>query len=181
MTRKILYSAAAIFTLFATYIIYVTFINPKSPKDISQYINEKSKLNIEVVYSRPSKRDRLIFGDKKEKALVPYGEYWRLGANAATTFEVNTDINFGGKNISAGKYRLYAIPEKDHWSIVLNSEPDKFGYYEPNFDKDVLRVKVASALLLNSIEQFTIDFVEQDSLPALRMRWDKTSVSIPIE
>ena len=70
--------------------IYGTFINPKSPKGVVNY--EKEDLKIEVVYHRPFKKERLIFGAKEDKALVPFGEYWRLGANAATTFETSQDI-----------------------------------------------------------------------------------------
>ena len=36
--------------------------------------------NVEVEYSRPSRKGRTIFGD-----LVPFGKVWRTGANGNTT------------------------------------------------------------------------------------------------
>lgn len=37
-----------------------------------------------IVYARPSKRGRKLFG-----GLVPFGQVWRAGANEATTLETN--------------------------------------------------------------------------------------------
>jgi hypothetical protein len=44
----------------------------------------------------------------------------------------------------------------------------------------MMSVNIATAKLMNSIEQFTIDFVETDDSLSLRFRWDTTSVSLPI-
>ena len=176
--KKILIVLGIAVLLFAGYLIYGTFINPKSPKGVVNY--EKEDLKIEIVYHRPFKKERLIFGAKEDKALVPYGQYWRLGANAATTFETSQDIAFAGRNLKAGIYRMYAIPETDHWIVALNEEAGAFGYSEPDYDKDVMRVNIASATLLSPVEQFTIDLQEDGENLTLRMQWDTTSVSIPL-
>ena len=44
---------------------------------------------IEVEYSRPSKRGRDIFGN-----VVPYGKIWRTGADNCTTISFSTDVFF---------------------------------------------------------------------------------------
>src|SRR5271166_1019695 len=54
---------------------------------------------IHVDYSSPRMKGRKIFG-----GLVPYGEPWRTGANAATTFVTSADVNVGGKDVPAGSY-----------------------------------------------------------------------------
>ena len=176
--KKILIVLVVAVLCFVGYIVYGTFINPKSPKDVVNY--DKDDLKVEIVYHRPFKKERLIFGAKEDKALVPYGQYWRLGANAATTFETSQDIAFAGRNLKAGIYRMYAIPENDHWVVALNEEAGAFGYSEPDYDKDVMRVNIASAKLLSSVEQFTIDLQEDGENLTLRMQWDTTSVSIPL-
>ena len=61
--------------------IYGTFINPKSPKGVATF--EKDELKIEVVYHRPYKRDRLIFGawrgnKCKEKVILVWLEFLAL-------------------------------------------------------------------------------------------------------
>lgn len=176
--KKILAIIGLLVLVVVGYMIYGTFINPKSPKGIANF--EKEDLTVEVVYHRPFKKERLIFGAKEDKALVPYGEYWRLGANAATTFETSKDIAFAGRMLKAGIYRMYAIPEADHWIVALNEEAGKFGYSEPDYNKDVMRVNVTAAKLLTPIEQFTIELKEDGENLTLHMRWDTTAVAIPL-
>lgn len=179
MTLKRILAVIGIILLLAIgNLLYGTFINPKSPKGVVTH--EKGELKIEVVYHRPFKKERLIFGAAQDGALVPYGTYWRLGANAATTFESNQDIAFAGRTLAAGKYRMYAIPEADHWTIALNEEAGAFGYSTPDYSKDIMRVNVPSATLMNPLEQFTIDILEDEENLTLRMRWDTTSVAIPL-
>ena len=176
--KKIFAALGIILITVIGYMVYGTFINPKSPKGVTTF--EKDDLKIEVVYHRPYKRDRLIFGPVEDKALVPYGKYWRLGANAATTFETNQEIGFAGRTLAAGKYRLYAIPESDHWVIALNEEAGAFGYSEPDYDKDIMRVNTIAAQLLTPVDPFTIDLVEDGESLTLHMRWDTTAVAIPL-
>jgi len=175
---KAIVGIVAILLLVVSYFYYTLFLNPASPKETVAYVKEN--ISLEVVYSRPYKKGRLIFGQDEDGALVPYGTYWRLGANAASTFETLTDIAFAGRMLPAGKYRLYAIPQAYHWTIVLNKEFSAFGYSEPDYSKDVMRVNVASAKLLTPIEQFSIDILEGNESLTLRMRWDTTAVLIPL-
>src|SRR4051812_36369771 len=61
----------------------------KSPMDMSYYPNSYPVLKIQdkiteplvarVIYSRPQKNGRTIFGE-----LLEYGQVWRLGANEAS-------------------------------------------------------------------------------------------------
>ena len=104
---------------FIGYVAYMV-LNPVSPKETVSYSSEIS--DIEVVYSRPYKKDRLIFGSEEDGALVPFGKYWRTGANAATTFETSSDILFNGEELKAGKYALYTFPFENSWTVRLNSE-----------------------------------------------------------
>ena len=50
-------------------------------------------ITVTVKYGRPSARGRLIFGAEDQKALQPYGKYWRLGANAATEIKSSAVVN----------------------------------------------------------------------------------------
>ncbi len=67
-------------------------------------------LNIEVEYSRPSVRDRVIFGTEEQDAVQLYGEYWRFGANESTEITTTTPILFNGKLIPEG--RLKSTPSR---------------------------------------------------------------------
>src|ERR1019366_10616556 len=70
---------------------------------------------IKVDYSSPRVRGRKIFGEASEKALVPYGEIWRTGANKATTFVSDANLTVGGKAVLAGSYTIFTIPKADKW------------------------------------------------------------------
>ena len=173
---------SAIVLLMGSLFVYTVYINPKSPKDIVSY--EKESIHMEVHYSRPYKKERLIFGTAEDQALVSFGKYWRLGANFATRLETTKPAHFAGRAIEAGSYRMYAIPYSDHWIVALNSDSKGFGYNVPDQADDVMRVNIATKQLSESLEQFTIDFVsdEDDETKnvGLRMRWDTTMVTVPI-
>ena len=168
--------------LVLAFIGYVTYmvLNPVSPKETINYSSEIS--DIEVVYSRPYKKDRLIFGSEEDGALVPFGKYWRTGANAATTFETSSDILFNGEELKAGKYALYTFPFENSWTVRLSSESDVFfAVSEPDRKSVVLKTEVPIEKLDKPIEQFTIKFSKDSTLVKMNLMWDRISVSIPLE
>ena len=73
--------------------------------------------NIKVSYGRPYKKGREVFG-----GLEKYGKVWRTGADEATEITFTKDGTFGGKPVKAGTYTLFTIPEKDKWTVILNSQ-----------------------------------------------------------
>ena len=178
--KYIKYTLVALLIAVVAYFSYAILF-PTSPLDKVVYNSESS--NYEVEYSRPYKKERLIFGDENEKALVPYGKYWRTGANAATTFSTSEDIVFGGKKLKAGKYSLYTIPGKKTWTVVLNSEERWFfeAAGEPDKAYDELEVSISSVENTEIVEQFTIDFSADSLNTSMHLKWDKTLVSIPLK
>ncbi|MFY0591500.1 DUF2911 domain-containing protein [Roseivirga sp.] len=152
------------------YQLYLT--KQYSPESTSQFTN--SEVNIRVTYSRPSKNGRVIFGN-----LVPYGKWWRTGANETTEIELSRDILFTNNQLlPAGKYSLVTIPEKNEWTIIFNTKiPDWGTDYFPEFDAARVNGKVES--LPGVVELFTIDFTEKNGNPALILAWDNTKVSVP--
>ena len=95
--------------------------------------------DISIEYSRPSKNDRVIFGE-----LVPMDEVWRTGANDATTIEFTSDVKIEGQSLPKGKYALFTIPEENEWTIIINKNAKQWGAYSYKQEEDVLRVKVKS-------------------------------------
>jgi hypothetical protein len=93
--------------------------------------------NITINYSSPFVKGRAIWG-----GLVPYGQVWRAGANGATTFETDKAIMVEGKELPAGKYAFFVIPEKDQAVIIFNSDSAQWGAYDHDAAKDQLRVTV---------------------------------------
>ena len=131
---------------------------------------------VKITYCRPHKRGRDIFGD-----LEPYGEVWRTGANEATEITVTGTIKLGGHQIKPGTYTLFTIPEKDHWTIILNSDLGQWGAYNYNSKLDVVRFEVATSKLDEVYEPFTIEFEQKAKSAELVMMWDQTKVTIPLD
>ena len=95
-----------------------------------------SGANITINYSSPFVKGRVIWGE-----LVPYNKVWRAGANAPTTFETDKALKIEGKDLPAGKYAVYVIPEKDAATVIFGKDP-KMSSYDYDQAKDQLRVKV---------------------------------------
>jgi len=133
--------------------------------------------DIEVVYSRPGVKNREIFG-----SLVPYGQVWRTGANAATKITFSTAVKLNGHEVPAGTYGLFTIPEQNEWTIIINKGAAQWGAYQYKESDDVVRFKVPSAQISEQIETFMIDFDHvSDESALMYLLWDQTAVQIKIE
>ena len=131
--------------------------------------------DIEVVYSRPGMKGREIFG-----SLVPYGQVWRTGANAATKLTFSTAVKLNGTDIPAGTYALFTIPGADEWTIIIskNVTQSPLQYDEKG---DVARFKVTPLQLSEQIETFMIEFNNvHDESADMNLIWDHTVVPINI-
>jgi hypothetical protein len=113
---------------------------------------------------------------------VPYGQVWRLGANEATELTTTKDIIINNILLKAGTYSLFAIPEKDKWTIIVNADLGLWGSYNYNVKQDVFRFSVPAQSTGDVIfEPFTISFDQKTDMADLLIIWDKTKVSIPIK
>jgi tetratricopeptide (TPR) repeat protein len=132
----------------------------------------------EVEYSRPSLRDRDLHKD-----ILPIGEAWRFGANKNSTISFDTQINFGGKDVKAGEYAMFAVPGEKEWKITLYSGTDNWGLPEKwENEKVVAEVLVPVKTNKNSVETFTISF---DNLDVnhfdLVVEWGNTMLPIKVK
>lgn len=128
---------------------------------------------IVVDYSRPSIRNRKIMG-----GLVPFGQVWRTGANQATSFETQSNLDLAGAQVPAGKYTLFTIPGEDSWTIILNKQTGQWGtvYSEA---QDLVRVKVKPVKPASTVEQFTISFEQRGgNAGVMKLEWENTSVPV---
>lgn len=158
----------------------------KSPMDAAYFpanatkrawAKEKSgEPQVRVIYSRPQKNGRNVFG-----GLLEYGKVWRLGANESTEIMFYQDVNIGGQDVKAGRYAMYAIPQEDSWEIHLSSDVDRWGpyAYKPE-DSLVTKFEVSTEKTSSTVESFTIMFDEVDGGTHMIMGWDNTLVRVPI-
>jgi Protein of unknown function (DUF2911) len=177
MKKKIFIGLGLVLLVFVGYVAY-TLLFPKSPKATASF--NEGGLDISVSYSQPSKRGRIIFGEGSEEALQPYGEYWRLGANAPTEITFNKNITFAGKPVNAGTYRMYAVPGPASFQISLNSEIGLSGAGEPDYSKDVVKVDLPVTTTPSITEMFVIKFSKEGEVVNMDFAWDNVLVRVPI-
>jgi len=156
-----------------------------SPLDMSYYPVDYPVLKIQdkvnepliarVVYSRPQKKGRRLFGE-----LVNYGQVWRLGANEATEIEFFRDVKVDRKLIKKGRYTLYALVDTDKWTIIFNKETDTWGAFRYDSAKDVLRVTEPVEKQSGITEIFSIAFRKADKGALLSFSWDDVLVNLPV-
>jgi hypothetical protein len=134
--------------------------------------------DITIVYSRPSVKGRVIFGD-----LVPYDKLWRTGANMATAITFSEDVKIEGQDLPAGTYSLFSIPGKTEWTFIFNSVADQPGAANYDESKDVLRVKVQSGIFPgDGIETMMIgiDGIRNDHA-YLYLGWENTIAGVKVK
>jgi len=157
----------------------------KSPMDISYYPNNYPVLKIQdkaneplvarVVYSRPQKAGRIIFG-----GLVEYGKVWRTGANEATEIEFFRQVRIGGKKIGKGRYTLYALINETSWTIIINKDTDTWGAFKYNPKRDVTRIEVPVLKNNDAVESLAMVFEKTITGINLIIAWDMVKVALPI-
>ena len=157
----------------------------KSPMDISYYPANYPVLKIQdkateplvarVIYSRPQKENRTIFGD-----LIEYNKVWRLGANEATEIEFYREVKIKDKKVPKGRYTLYAVPTTGQWTIILNKETDIWGSFRYDESKDFLRVSLPVQKLPAPVEALSMNFNKSTTGADLIIAWDDVMVSLPL-
>ena len=65
-----------------------------------------------------------IFG-----GIVPYNDLWRTGDNASTKITFSTPVKLGGgwREIPAGNYALFTIPDEKAWTVIINKDDGRMG------------------------------------------------------
>ena len=180
MKKKIIIGVVAFVVLLGIAFVYLNYRNRNlSPSGTAELT--ANGLTVSIPYSRPSVRGRLVFGTEAEQALQPYGKYWRLGANESTEITVNKDVLFNGQPVSAGTYRMYAIPNAGEFEIVLNSELGQWGAFEPDSSLDVLRTVVPVETTNSPVEQYTITMVEEDGGINVVFEWSDVRFTVPVK
>jgi Protein of unknown function (DUF2911) len=137
---------------------------------------------VKIDYSSPRAKGRKIFGTASEKALVPFGAIWRTGANEATTFVTDANINVGGTAVPAGSYTIFTVPRADAWTLVISKKTGEWGTDYAGEKEDLARVPMKVAKTPAPVENFFINFEEgANGKCTLNIAWENTVASVEIK
>jgi hypothetical protein len=162
----------------------------KSPLDISYYPANYPMLEINggdtniliarLIYSRPQKNGRIIFGNEAPPKFVQqYGAYWRLGANEASEIEFFKTVTIKGQKILKGRYIIYCIPYENKWTIIFNSNLFSWGLH-PDTRKDIAKIEIPVSKTNQVSEYLSMVFEQAAAGANLIIAWDNVKASLPI-
>jgi hypothetical protein len=134
-----------------------------------------------IHYSAPSVRGRKIFGPGGLLSSDPTYPAWRAGANSATSFHTDADLEIGSLNVPKGDYTLYAwIADPDNWQLILSKETGQWGLTY-NAKMDLGRVKMTMSKPPAPIEKYKMTLSSTGPKTGkLQLEWENHIASVPI-
>lgn len=154
-----------------------------APSPASKLTQMVGLTEITVEYSRPSVKDRTIFGTKEAGALQPYGQVWRTGANAANKFTFSTDVTINGTKLPAGSYTITTVPGEKEWKVNFykydGTNSNAYASKKADASLTVAPFNLGENIM---VETFLIDIANiRDTTATIDLVWEHTYVAIPIE
>jgi hypothetical protein len=137
--------------------------------------------NLSVRYSAPSVRGRKIFGDGGLLSRDPTYPAWRAGANSATTFHTDADLDVGGLAVPKGTYTLYVwVKDPDNWQLIINKQTGQWGLsYAAS--QDLGRVKMTMSKPPAPVETLHYTLTDQGSGKVeLKLAWEQHAATVPM-
>jgi Protein of unknown function (DUF2911) len=167
----------AIFTMLL--LTFAMFANAQDKKPASPPATAQCKFSdgksITVNYSSPRAKGRKIYG-----GLVPYGQVWRTGANEATTFVTDTGLTVAGKDVPAGSYTIFTVPNENKWSLIINKKTGEWGIPYKYESDELGRVDMDVSKTSAPVENFTISFHEMGNGCHMYMDWENTRATVEL-
>jgi hypothetical protein len=80
-----------------------------------------------IKYSAPSVRGRQIFGEGGVVSKDRTYPVWRAGANSATAFHTDADLDIKGLAVPKGDYTIYALVNTTPWQLIINKQTGQWG------------------------------------------------------
>ncbi len=161
---------------------------PRTPSPAASVTQRIGISDVTINYSRPSVRDRDIWG-----SLVPYGwnvqgfglgnsAPWRSGANENTTISLTHDAEIQGKGVPAGTYGLFFIINEDNTGeVILSKDTQSWGsfFYDPA--NDVIRADIKIRDVYSHTVTLTYSFIYLDKNSGeLVLDWEKKQFPVKI-
>jgi len=129
---------------------------------------------VSIDYSQPSVKGRTIGKD-----LEPMeGKVWRTGANEATIFETSKAVRIQGKDLPAGKYALFTIPNGAEWTIIFSKTWQQWGAYDYKQADDALRVSAKATKADKFAEKMTFNI---DKAGNVTLLWGEHKVDFKVD
>jgi hypothetical protein len=147
---------------------------------------------IEIVYGRPLKRGRDLFGtDDFVEFLNDGAPVWRAGANVSTRLFTEAALQFGRTIVPPGEYTIFIELSREQWTFIVstwraqtrgydtNDKTALYGAFDYTPAKDLVRIPMTLETLPYSHDQLHWEFLDMTaSRGRLAMMWDQKIASV---
>jgi|SRR5579871_5622871 len=136
---------------------------------------------LSIKYFAPSVHGRKIFGPGGKLSQDPTYPVWRAGANDATAFHTDADLDVGGVRVPKGDYTLWVlVSNPDQWTLIINKQTGQWGL-DYDQSKDLGRVKMNMSKPPSKIETYKMTLSSTGANTGkLELAWDNYIASVPI-
>jgi hypothetical protein len=118
--------------------------------------------HVSVDYGRPMLKGRDML------KLLPVGDVWRIGADAATTITSDADLDFGGTRVAKGSHILLArLVEPGKWMLLVSSKGAFL--YEPSAKLAEVPMELQQGK--DPVEELTLTLTNKDGRGNLDIAW----------
>jgi len=175
------------FAIVAAFLLIVAvYVSAQDKKPLSPPAHAQCQFpdgkTIKIDYSSPRMNDPKTGQPRKIMGgLVPYGEVWRTGANEATTFVTDANVTVDGKDVPAGSYTIFTVPNQDKWTLIVNKKTGEWGIPYKYESDELLRADMNVSKAPSTVQNFTIDFNQEGGSCNMRLSWENTQASVKFD
>ena len=172
------------------FLLAASFVHGSGPKLAAQRLSPHDKVSVTlggktvtIEYGRPYLKHPKT-GEVRKLGMpnfVPWGQWWRTGADEATTLTTEVNLTIGSLKVPAGKYTLYTLPNEKAWKLIVNKQTGQWGT-DYNADQDLGRVDMQVQVKTSDkpTEQFTLSFDQAgESKATLKLAFGNVVASVP--
>jgi Protein of unknown function (DUF2911) len=163
--------AAALVAVFSLPVFAQKVVTSKaggggSPHETVEWTIDGAKITI--AYGKPFLKGREI-----GKAVAPYGQVWRTGADEATIITTDKPLMIGSTMLQPGSYSLYTLPNPGAWKLILNKKTGQWGipYPKETEAQEIARVDLKEGKAEKPAENFTISLEDTSAGANLNLDW----------
>jgi hypothetical protein len=135
---------------------------------------------LSIKYSAPSMRGRKIFGPGGLISHDPTYPVWRAGANDATAFRTDANLDVNGLAVPKGDYTLWVLADSSQWKLILNKQTGQWGL-EYHQNQDLGRVAMNMSKPAKPVETLKITLsASGGNQGKLEIAWENSIASVPL-
>jgi hypothetical protein len=137
--------------------------------------------NISIKYSAPSVRGRegKIFGEGGLISNDRTYPAWRAGANSATAFHTDAELDIAGLKVPAGDYTLFVgVKDPNAWELIVNKQTGQWGLaYDSSKDLGHVKMTMSKPPAMVELLKYTLSDAGGNKAK-LQLEWENHAASV---